>query len=105
MSAIDRIKQKIGRIQAAAPDQASADRDIYRALDANEVLSVALLPVNSRLRTTVVSALQRAKARQQDVAKLKSAAKEDDLVPVEVHGGGKCKMTIYMTREAAEQHR
>lgn len=105
MSAIDRIKQKIERIQAAAPDQASADRDIYRALDANEVLSVALLPVNSRFRNAVVNALRRAKARQLDVARLKSAAKEDELVPVEVHGGGKCKMTIYMTREAAEQHR
>ena len=63
-------------------DAEAADRGLYDALDANEILTVAMLPINSRLRNTVVAALRRDKSRQRDAARLKDAAREDELVPV-----------------------
>lgn len=43
--------------------------------------------------------------RKRDAEHLKATVREDDLVPVEVHGGGKCKITVFMTREAAARER
>lgn len=105
-TATERVQAKVSRILDKHGDDAeAADRGLYDALDANEILTVAMLPINSRLRNTVVAALRRDKSRQRDAARLKDAAREDELVPVEVHGGGKCKITIYMTKDALERQR
>lgn len=102
----DRLARKVDRIlrghEEGSPD---ADRALYEGLDMQEVLTAALLPINSTLRTRIVGALRRDKKHQDGVRALKEAAKEDELVPVEVHGGGKCKITVFMTREAADRER
>jgi len=43
--------------------------------------------------------------RKKEVEALKEVVREEELVPVEVHGGGKCKITVYMTAEAAARER
>ena len=43
--------------------------------------------------------------RKRDSDKFKQEVKEEELVPVEVHGGGKCKITVFMTKEAAARER
>jgi hypothetical protein len=71
----------------------------------NELLTLGLMPVNAKLRTYVVGCLRRDTKRKRDADWLREQVREDELVPVEVHGGGKCKITIFMTKEAAARER
>ena len=105
-SAADRLALKVEGIVAKSPnDQDLIDRRINQDLDMNEILTLGLMPVNARLRTYVVGCLMRDTKRKRDAEKLKEQVKEDELVPVEVHGGGKCKITVYMTKEGAARER
>ena len=100
----DRVLARIDAILRRHPDPVEADREICASLDVQETLSIALMPINSRIRTRVVQALRQNEAERKRLRKLKTVVREDELVPVEVHGGGKCKMVIYMTKEAAREH-
>ena len=108
-TAVDRLRKKVEAIERrhAAEDDAedAADREINDSFDAQEILTTGLLPMQSALRTRIVGAFLRDTKRKRKAVALKETIKEDDLVPVEVHGGGKCKITIFMTREAAAQER
>lgn len=102
----DRLARKINRIMTKHyGDQELIDADVNENIDMNEILTLALMPVNAKLRTYVVGCLVRDKERKRNVDKLRKQVKQDELVPVEVHGGGKCKITIYMTKEAASRER
>lgn len=106
MSALDRLTRKVDKIvNQSKGDEEVLDDRIDREIEVQELLTLGLLPVNSTLRTFVLGCLLRAKERREKLAKLKEQVKEDDLVPVEVHGGGKCKITLFMTRAAAERER
>lgn len=101
-----RLEKKVDAVLRAHPtDPAEAERALCEALDAQEILTAAQLPLNSRVRNVVANAFRRDARERAAVQELRSRAREDELVPVEVHGGGKCKMTIYMTKEAAERQR
>jgi hypothetical protein len=101
-----RLEKKVDAVlRAHASDPAEANRALCAALDAQEVLTAAQLPLNSRVRNVVATAFRSDAREREAVQKLRALAREDELVPVEVHGGGKCKMTIYMTKEAAERQR
>lgn len=103
--AVERVRREVDRIRQSSADEEEVDRRIYAELDAQHVLTVALLPINSTLRTFVTGCLLRNDARKKTLKRLKETQQEEDLVPVEVHGGGKCKITILMTREAVERER
>ena len=106
LTAEERLRRKVAAIERRHQDDEEAfDRELNEKLDVQEVLTAGLLPIHSKLRTRISGALLRDTKRRRAVAALKETAKEDDLVPVEVHGGGKCKMTIFMTREAAARER
>jgi len=81
------------------------DRAVGEELSADKLLTIALMPTNSRLRNRVTGCLPRDSERKKELQKLKETAKKEELVPVEVHAGGKCKITIFMTKEAAEHER
>ena len=104
--AAERLEKKINAIIAEHPgDQETVDAKVNLALDLDEILTLGLMPINGKLRTYVVGCLLRDTKRKKDVDKLKEQVKQDELVPVEVHGGGKCKITIFMTREARDRER
>lgn len=94
---MERLQRKIEAIERRHARVVDADREINATLDAQELLTTGLLPTHSPLRTRVVSALLRTALAPAETM----ADEEEDFVPVEVHGGGKCKMTILMTRAAA----
>jgi len=106
MQAHQRLERKINAIaDAHTGDQKTIDRLVNSELTADECLTIALMPINSRLRTYVVGCLMRDSKRKKEVEALKEVVREEELVPVEVHGGGKCKITVYMTAEAAARER
>ena len=84
---------------------ADFDAALYDALDMQELLTMGLLPINSRLRVRIAGALRRDVDRKREVAAQKTAMREEEMVPVTVAGGGKCNITIFMTREQAERER
>ena len=101
-----RLQKKVDAVLLAhATDPAKAERALCEALDAQEILTAAQLPLNSRVRNAVANAFRRDAKERAAMKELRAHAREEELVPVEVHGGGKCKMTIYMTKEAAERQR
>ena len=103
-TAAERLQCKIERIVEKYKDDVDgADKEIDESLDPQEVLTMGLLPINSLCRGRILGAFIRvgkrkslAKAQNQ---KLKAA--KSDMVAVEVPGGGKCKITVFMTREQA----
>lgn len=106
LTAEERLRHKVAAIERRHKDDEEAfDRELNEKLDVQEVLTAGLLPINSKLRTRIAGAMLRDTKRRRAVAALKDTVEEDDLVPVEVHGGGKCKMTIFMTRDAAARER
>ena len=106
MQAKDRLRNKITKIvDTHEGDQGRIDREVNAQLTPDEILTVGLMRMNSKLRTYIVGCLLRDTKRQRDITLLKQTTRDDDLVPVEIHGGGKCKMTIFMTREAAEREK
>lgn len=106
MTAKQRLEQKVYRILSESHfDQEAIDRRVNDELDMNEVLTLGLLPIHSKLRTYVVGCMLRDTTRKKKLEKLKEQVRDEDLVPVEVHGGGKCKITVFMTREAAQRER
>ena len=105
-TAADRLRKKVEAIERRhGVDAAAADREINESFDAQEILTTGLLPMQSALRTRIVGAFLRDAKRKRKASALKETVNEDDLVPVEVHGGGKCKITIFMTRDAAARER
>ena len=108
-SAQDRLQAKVERILArhhGRPNgDEAADTEINDTLDAQEVLTMALLPLNSRLRNRILGAFLRDRERKERLAEQRRAAKEDEMVAVEVPGGGKCKITVWMTKAQAERER
>jgi hypothetical protein len=97
MQAKERLERKIELfVKRNGIDQDRTDREVGN-LSADELLTAAQLPINSKLRTYISGCLLRDEKRKWDVESLARTVKEDRLVPVEVQGGGKCKITIYMT--------
>ena len=106
MSASERLQRKIDRIVRQNSNRTEdIDSAVNDELTMDEVLTLGLMPINSKLRTFVTGCLLRDTQRKKEMDALKKDVKENDLVPVEVHGGGKCKITIFMTREAAARER
>lgn len=106
MSAKQRLVKKLDNIvDTHYPDQDAIDDAVNDSFDANEILTVGLMPLNSKTRSYVVGCLIRSTKRKQKLEALKATVKEDDLVPVEVQGGGKCKITVFMTKEAVARER
>ena len=104
--AAERLQLKINEIiRKHGEDQPKIDKEISRALDANELLTIGLMPINAILRTYVVGCLLRDNKREQNLSKLSREVEKDELIPVEVHGGGKCKITIFMTKAARDRER
>ena len=106
MQAKDRLRKKVTRIvEMYGDDQNRIDREVSDTLTLDEILTVGLMPIKHKLRTYIVGCLLRDTKRKKAISALEDAARKEELVPVEVHGGGKCKMTIFMTKEAAERER
>lgn len=110
MAAEARLVRKVERIVARHATQQAIDAEVNDTLDMNEVLTLALLPVTSKLRTYVVGCLVRdtERARHAKASKRlrdEQERSERDLVPVEVQGGGKCKITVFMTKDALARER
>lgn len=106
MSVVERVEAKVEKIvKQCKGDSELIDERIDKELTAQEFLTIGLMPVNSKLRTFVIGCFIRAKDRNKKLAKLKHSVEEDDLVPIEIHGGGKCKITVFMTKEAADRER
>ncbi len=100
----ERLARKVQRIvDECRGDDDLLDRRIDSEMSAQDILTIGLMPINSKLRNMVIGCFMRVKNKE--LQKLKKTVKDEDLVPVEVHGGGKCKITIFMTREAAERER
>lgn len=105
-TAAERVTNKVNKIiKECKGDDALLDKRIDTEITAQEVLTIGLMPINSRIRTMVIGCFMREKNKKKEIKQLQTTVKEDDLVPVEVHGGGKCKITVFMTREAAERER
>ena len=101
-----RLVDKVARIvDESDDDQESIDNRVNDEVDMNELLTVMKLKINDKLRVYIVGCLMRCEQRKKDMAALKEAVKKEELVPVHVHGGGKCTMTLFMTKEAAERER
>ena len=94
---MERLQRKINAIDRRHVHVADADREINASLDAQDILTTGLLPTQSPLRMRIVDAFVRTAAEETTTVEEEG----EDLVPVEVHGGGKCKMTVLMTRTAA----
>ena len=103
MDARARLERKVRRILSQHSLQEEADAALMDALDMNEILTMGLLPMHSKLRTTIAGAYLRDKDRKRVLAEQKRRAKEEEMVEVEVPGGGKCKITVWMTRAQAER--
>ena len=103
-TAAERLKRKVEALEQEHKG-AEFDAALYDALDMQELLTMALLPLNSRLRVRIAGALRRNVDRKRDEAAQKAATREEEMVPVTVAGGGKCNITIFMTREQAERER
>ena len=102
----ERLTHKVHKIVQECGEEADlADERIDKELTSQEILTLGLLPINSKLRTFVIGCFLRAKDRKKRLDALKTTVHNEDLVPVEVHGGGKCKITLFMTREAVERER
>ncbi|OUU50579.1 MAG: hypothetical protein CBC12_05150 [Candidatus Puniceispirillum sp. TMED52] len=105
-TAEERVSDKISKIVAQCGDDVELlDDRIEDELDIQEILTVGLMPINSKIRNFVFGCCLRSRERRKKVEQLKRTVKEEELVPVEVHGGGKCKMTVFMTKEAADRER
>ena len=105
-TAAERLKRKVDRIDARhAGDGEGADQEINETLDGQEVLTTGLLPWNSKLRSRILGAFLRDKDRKARVAEALQHAREEEMVPVVVAGGGKCNITVWMTKEQAERER
>ena len=105
-TASERVTSKINKIVEECEDDVELlDDRIEDELDIQEILTVGLMPVNSKLRNFVFGCCLRSQERRKKLEKLKETVKEEDLVPVELHGGGKCQLTVFMTREAADRER
>jgi hypothetical protein len=102
----DRLRRKVEGILAKhGDDRSAADRELDRTLDAQEVLTTGLLPLNSALRTRILGAWLRERDRKDRLEAQRQAMKAEEMVPVEVPGGGKCKITVWMTKKQAERER
>lgn len=109
----DRLEAKIEALRrrhdrTTAAGRKAFDRDVNESLDMQEVLTAALLPVTSTLRMAITGSLlrdskERERKRDAEVAEKERKAREDALVPIEVHGGGKCKITIMMRKVDVER--
>ena len=105
-TAAERLKAKVDAIVARHGDDVdAADRDINAALDEQEVLTTGLLPMNSLLRRRILGAFVRDTERQKKERAMSRDAAAEDWRPVHVHAGGKCKITIWMTKEHLDQER
>lgn len=105
-TAAERLQRRIDAIENRHKDDAAAfDTELYDSLDMQELLTVGLLPVNSRLRVRILGALMRDKERRNHAAEQKAQMREEEMVPVTVAGGGKCNFTIWMTKEQVERER
>lgn len=103
---VERLTKKVDKIwNECNGDEKKFDRRIDSEIDVQEVLTIGLMPVNSQLRNTILGCFIREKKKKDEIEKLNKKVKEDELVPVQVHGGGKCKITIFMTKEAVEKER
>jgi hypothetical protein len=101
-----RLTDKVNKIiRECGDDSDLLDERIDEEMSSQEILTLGLLPINSKLRTFVIGCFLRAKDRKKKLDALKTTVQTEDLVPVEVHGGGKCKITLFMTREAVERER
>lgn len=102
----ERLTNKVNKIVRECGDDSDlVDERIDQELSSQEILTLGLLPINSKIRTFVIGCFLRAKDRKKKLDALKTTVQTEDLVPVEVHGGGKCKITVFMTREAVERER
>ena len=104
-TAAERLSTKIEKILKKCVDTESADQEINDGLDMQEILTTALLPMNSKLRNRIMGAFIRDTERKRRLALEKEIKKEEEMVAVEVPGGGKCKITVWMTKEQAERER
>ena len=101
-----RLTEKVNKIiKECEGDDELLDRRIDSEITIQEVLTIGLMPINSQLRNMILGCFTRVKNKKKDIKKLQQTVKNDDLVPVEIQGGGKCKITVFMTREAAERER
>lgn len=107
MQAADRLAVKIERfIVQHGRGTPACDAAINTELDVQEVLTAALLPANSVVYRTIVGAWLRDRARKnEELRKQKETMREEQMVPVEVAAGGKCKITVWMTPAQAAKER
>ena len=102
-TALEKLKEKIAKIQEK--DENLRDQKIEEALTGQDILTIGLLSVNDPWRVKMLGSLMRADERKKALKKLSKKVKEEDLVAVEVPGGGKCKITVFMTKDAAKKER
>jgi len=95
-----RLEAKIKRVLRNVKDGEDADRALSQALGAQELLTLALLPKNSRLRTGVVHALAREEKRKKKSATSSPMDKEEDLIPISLPIGKGATMVVMTRREA-----
>ena len=96
-----RLEAKIKRVLRNVKDGEDADRALSQALGAQELLTLALLPKNSRLRTGVVHALAREEKRKKKSATSSPKDKEEDLIPISLPIGKGATMVVMTRREDA----
>lgn len=105
-TAAERLRRKVDRIDVKHKgDMKAADQEINETLDGQEILTTGLLPWNSKLRARILGAFLRDKEQKARVAEQLHNAREEEMVPVVVAGGGKCNITVWMTKEQAERER
>jgi hypothetical protein len=99
----ERLEAKIKRVLRNVKDGEDADRALSEALGAQELLTLALLPKNSRLRTGVLHALAREEKRKKKSATSspKKVDKEEDLIPISLPIGKGATMVVMTRREDA----
>jgi len=103
LTAAQRLERKVTKIVSRHDNQRDADNEINMALDVQEILTATLLPLHSTLRTRIMGAFLRDTTRRRELAEQKRDAVEEEMVQVEIPGGGKCKITTWMTKKQAER--
>jgi len=103
-TAVRRIQIKVSKIiKQNNDDQELIDQEIDQSMDLNEILTLHLLPIGSKLRKYIFNCFAREFQRKElaKINEVKLRKHEIVLKPLIIEGGGKCKFVSFITVEAA----
>lgn len=90
----ERLRSEIARIECAARNERDADAQIAN-LDAQYLLTCALLPLNSVARRRVTDAIQRQERRDHEAREQRREMRERTMHPVHVPIGKGATMVLW----------